>query len=105
MGSPHRRRRYDQAFHNRQTRGTKNFLAALFVHRKGRGQHAGVCVRQAHPFQQSLNAAVFAPAAMQTIQNDIGLSSAQIGTKVGAAIDLDDFETPVPQSRCAGAPC
>jgi len=33
------------------------------------------------------------------------LSSAQIGTKVGAAIDLDDFETPVPQSRCAGAPC
>jgi hypothetical protein len=42
---------------------------------------------------------------VQTVQNNIRLGRDQVSTKIGAAIDLDDFETPVPQSRCARAPC
>ena len=86
---------------HRQPYGAENILAALFIHRQRRGQNSGMGIGQPHPFEQPLNAAVLAPAAMQAVENHIGSKIRQTRTKVGTGVDLDDFEVPLAQRRGA----
>src|SRR6056297_3212237 len=46
-------------------------------------------VGDAHPFQQALDAAILAPAAVQGVENDVGFDLGQALREVGAGIDLD----------------
>ena len=48
-------------------------LGARLVHRQRRGEHAGMRVGNAQPFEHALDAAVLAPAAVQRVEGDVGL--------------------------------
>ena len=45
-------------------------------------------IGNAQPFQQALHTAIFTPAAMQSVETDIGFEIGQAHAKIGAAIDL-----------------
>ncbi len=104
MACAHVTGRYDHAVDHRQTGGAVHVLGALFVHGQRRGQHTGMRIGHPNPFQQTLNAAVFAPTAMQAVQDGIRFDGVQNGNEVGACIDLNHSVSLVPQRRCAGSP-
>ena len=96
--------RCQHAFHHRQTGGAVDFLGLDLVHRQGRGQHAGMRIGDAKPFQQALDAAILAPAAMQGVEADVGAQFGQPRRQIGAAIDLRHLVTSLPQGLGAFAP-
>ena len=92
------------ALHNRKARGGIDLFGLLLVHRKGRGQHARMGVRNAQPFENALHTAIFAPAAMQGIEGNVGLHFGQTQGEIGAAIDLDHLISGLPQGFGALTP-
>ena len=92
------------AFRNRQASSAIHILGALFIHRQRRRQHTRMRVRQTHPFQNALHTAVFAPTAMQTVEHNIRRYFGKAHRQIGACIDLNHFESYVPQSSGAFTP-
>ena len=62
---------------HRQPGRREDLLGPRLVHGQRRGQHAGMGVGDPQPFQQALDAAVLAPAAVQRVERDVGLQSRQ----------------------------
>mmetsp|Transcript_29190 Transcript_29190/g.56416 ORF Transcript_29190/g.56416 Transcript_29190/m.56416 type:complete len:273 (-) Transcript_29190:7778-8596(-) len=89
VGGTHITGGHDHAVHDGQSCGAVDVLCPLLVHGQRRGQHARMRVRHADPFQQPLDAAIFAPTAMQAVQDGRGLNGLQNGNEVGASIDLN----------------
>ena len=75
----------DDAVDHRQTGGAVDRLGAGLVHRQRRGQHAGMRIGDAHPFQQALHAAILAPAAVQRVEHDVGRRSRRRAARSGPA--------------------
>ena len=92
------------AFDHRQTGGLVDLFGLDLVHRKGRGQHPGMRIGNAQPFQNALDAAILAPTAMQGVETDVGFDFGQAHGQIGAAIDLDHLISCRPQGIGACAP-
>jgi hypothetical protein len=60
------------AFHHGKPLGPVGGLGALLVHGERGGEHAGMGVGDAQPFEQALHAAILAPAAMKRVERDVG---------------------------------
>ena len=56
-------------------------------------------IGDAQPFEQALDAAILAPAAVQCVEDDIGAVVPQARGKVGAGIKLDHLAPCLTQCR------
>ena len=87
-----------------QTRGAINVLGAFLVHRQRRGQDAGMRIGNAHQFQQALHRAVLAEAAMQSIEDSIGVGAKQLIAGIVTGIHHHRIEAFFRQSLHHAAP-
>ena len=69
--------RDDHAARHRHAGGLEHGLGDVLLHGERGGQHAGMAVGNAEDFQQALQRAVLAGAAVQHVERDIGLERAQ----------------------------
>src|SRR6185437_6838488 len=82
----------------------EHILGALLVHGERRVQHARMGVGNPQKFQHALNAAIFAPPAMQRVEHHVRLGGEELGFESLAVVDLDHDETFLAQSLRAGTP-
>jgi hypothetical protein len=100
MSGAHISRVCDDAFHDRQTSCNKGVFGALFIQRKGRSQHPRVSIRNTQPFKQTLHAAVFAPAAMQSVKDDSRHFGSQTRRQISPSVKFHNRESFIPQGIC-----
>jgi hypothetical protein len=60
-------------------------------------EDAGMGVGNGEPLEQALDAAVLAPAAVQGVEDDVGLRGRQRRREIRRGVDLDDLESLSPQ--------
>ena len=92
------------AWHDWQARSLIRDFASLFVHRQSRCQNSGIRIGQAHPFQHSLHATIFAPATMQGIKHNIRGNFAQAHSEVWPGIHRHHLISFARKCGCAFTP-
>jgi hypothetical protein len=103
---------HGHVLHDRQSRGAKQRLHDVFIHARGRAEHARAHVGDVGQFEQALNGAVFAEGSVQHGEDDIDVNGAVGGAQIRIA-DLHRSGTapvrlrvaPVPEEPPPTRPC
>ncbi len=93
--------RHDPAVGDRDAGRPHHLFRALLVHGERGGQHARVRVGHADQLQQTLHAAILAPAAVQGIEAHLGLHGAQLIGEIAAHVDEGHLVAGLLQGRAA----